>query len=161
MIKMNTFKWNFCWNSLAPVLVSFFFRNLPFRNCTFIQYYFVYNPCTRNPGGGGVLKFEGFKYFTSLYLNMGYYHIRLSTYGINLCTIILPWGKYKYKRLTIGLYNSPSFFMKKWTNHSKFYNTYCMVEKCDQLLSRYLSPPPIYEHFWSSFRFLQFSRLSV
>ena len=37
-----------------------------------------------------LLNIEGFKYATSLELNMGYYHSRLSTNAINLCTIISP-----------------------------------------------------------------------
>ena len=57
-----------------------------------------------------ILKVEGFKYATSLYLSMGYYHIRLSTNVINICTIILPWCKYKYKRLPMGVFNSPEIF---------------------------------------------------
>ena len=37
-----------------------------------------------------ILNLEGFQYATSLDLNMGYYHIRLSKHARNLCTIILP-----------------------------------------------------------------------
>ena len=54
-----------------------------------------------------LLKLEGFQYATYLDLNMGYYNIRLSKNASNLCTIILPWGKYRYKRLTMGVANSP------------------------------------------------------
>ena len=39
-------------------------------------------------------KLEGFKYATPIDLNMGYHHIRLNENASNLCTIILPWGKY-------------------------------------------------------------------
>ena len=39
-------------------------------------------------------------------LNMVYYHIRLSESEINVCTIILPWGKYRYKILPMGVSNS-------------------------------------------------------
>ena len=31
----------------------------------------------------------------------------------NLCTIILPWGKYCYKRLPMGVVNSPDIFQQK------------------------------------------------
>ena len=54
-----------------------------------------------------LLNIEGFKYALSLYLNMGYYHIRLSEQDSNICTIILPWVKYRYKRLPMGDSNSP------------------------------------------------------
>ena len=63
--------------------------------------------------GEMLLKLEGFNYFTSLDLDMGYYHICLSEEASNLCTIILPWGKYRYKRLTIGVSNSPEIFQEK------------------------------------------------
>ena len=43
----------------------------------------------------------------SLDLNMGYYHIRIREQASNICTIILLWGKYNYKRLQMGVCNSP------------------------------------------------------
>ena len=30
-----------------------------------------------------------------------------------LCTIVLPWGKYEYQRLPMGLCNSPDIFQEK------------------------------------------------
>ena len=57
-----------------------------------------------------LFKFEGFQYAKSLDLNMGYYHIRLSKNTSNLCTIIVPWVKYHYKRLPMGVANSPDIF---------------------------------------------------
>ena len=60
-----------------------------------------------------LLKLEGFQYATSLDLNMGYYHIELSPHSKQLCTIVLPWGKYEYQRLPMGLCNSPDIFQEK------------------------------------------------
>ena len=60
-----------------------------------------------------LLKSEGFKYATSLDLNMDNYHIRLSKNESNLCTIILLWGNYRYKLLTTGITNSPDIFQHK------------------------------------------------
>lgn len=60
-----------------------------------------------------LLKLEGFQYATSLDLNMGYYHIELSPDSKQLCTIVLPWGKYEYQRLPMGLCNSPDIFQEK------------------------------------------------
>ena len=57
-----------------------------------------------------LFKLEGFKYDTSLYLNVGYYHTQLSENASNLCTIILPWIKYCYKRLPMGVATSPDIF---------------------------------------------------
>jgi Reverse transcriptase (RNA-dependent DNA polymerase) len=44
---------------------------------------------------------------------MGYYNIRLDPYSASLCTLILPWGKYKYNRLPMGIKNSPDIFQQK------------------------------------------------
>ena len=60
-----------------------------------------------------LLKLEGFQYATSLDLNMGYYHIELTPFSKRLCTIVLPWGKYEYQRLPMGLCNSPDIFQEK------------------------------------------------
>ena len=49
----------------------------------------------------------------SLDLNMRYYHIRLSKNASNLCTIIHQWGKYCYKRLSMGVANLPDIFQQK------------------------------------------------
>jgi len=61
-------------------------------------------------------KLEGFQYATALDLNMGYYHIRLDPDAQRICTLILPWGKYKYKRLPMGLSGSPDIFQDRMTN---------------------------------------------
>jgi hypothetical protein len=63
-----------------------------------------------------LLKLEGFRYATSLDLNMGYYHILLSPNSQILCTIVLPWGKYEYIRLPMGLSNSPDIFQEKMSS---------------------------------------------
>jgi hypothetical protein len=59
---------------------------------------------------------EGFKYASSLDLNMGYYTIRLNPDAQNLCTIVLPWGKYKYKRLPMGISGAPDIFQAKMSS---------------------------------------------
>ena len=60
-----------------------------------------------------ILKLEGFKYTMLLDLNMGYYHIQLTEDVSNLCTIILPWGKYRQKNLPIGVINPPENFQHR------------------------------------------------
>ena len=44
---------------------------------------------------------------------MEYYHIGLNKNASNLCTIIILWGKYWYKRLTMGIDNSLDIFQHK------------------------------------------------
>jgi len=60
-----------------------------------------------------LIKLEGFQHATSLDLNMGYYHIELSPDSKKLCTIVMPFGKYEYQRLPMGLSNSPDLFQEK------------------------------------------------
>jgi len=60
-----------------------------------------------------LLKLEGFQYATTLDLNMGYYHIELSPFSKQLCTIVTPFGKYEYQRLPMGLCNSPDIFQER------------------------------------------------
>jgi hypothetical protein len=63
-----------------------------------------------------LMKLEGFQYATSLDLNMGYYHIELNPDSKKLCTIVLPFGKFEYQRLPMGLCNSPDIFQEKMSD---------------------------------------------
>ncbi len=56
---------------------------------------------------------EGFTFATALDLNMGYYTIRLDPSASTICTVIFPWGKYFYKRLLMGIADSPEIFKSK------------------------------------------------
>ncbi|MGH7974471.1 MAG: reverse transcriptase domain-containing protein [bacterium] len=58
-------------------------------------------------------KLEGFTYATALDLNMGYFTIRLDKNAQDLCTIVTPWGNYRYLRLPLGLANSPDIFQDR------------------------------------------------
>ena len=44
---------------------------------------------------------------------MGYYNIRIIKNAINLFTIVMPWLKYSYKRLPMGVSNSRDIFQQK------------------------------------------------
>ena len=44
---------------------------------------------------------------------MGYYHITFCPVSLKLFTIVLPWGKYEYQKLPMGLCNSPDIFQAK------------------------------------------------
>ena len=43
---------------------------------------------------------------------MGYYHILLDKYSQNLCITILPWGKFKYKKLPMGIAIAPDIYQE-------------------------------------------------
>ena len=60
-----------------------------------------------------MLKLEGFRYATSLDLTIGYYHITLCPISQKLCTKVLPWGKFEYQNLPMGLCDSPDIFQEK------------------------------------------------
>ena len=64
-----------------------------------------------------LLKLEGFQYATPLGLIIGYYHIQLNENVSNLCVIILLWGKYCYKRLTMSVANSVDVFQHKMNDY--------------------------------------------
>jgi hypothetical protein len=57
--------------------------------------------------------FEGFTYCTALDLNMGFWTIPLNKPSQRLCMIILPWGKYCYLCLPMGLACSPDVYQEK------------------------------------------------
>jgi hypothetical protein len=59
-----------------------------------------------------MLKLEGFQYAMSLDLNLGYCHIELTPFSKQLWMIILPFDKYEYKQLPMGLCNSPDISRK-------------------------------------------------
>ena len=85
-----------------------------------------------------MLKLEGFKYGTSLDLNMGYYHIELDPYSKKLCTIVLPLGKYEYQRLPMGLCNSPDIFQEKMS----------LLMQGLEYVRAYIDDLPVY-HMWN------------
>ena len=57
-----------------------------------------------------LLNLEGFHYDTSLDLHIGYYHICIYKEASNICTIILPWIKYKNKCLPMVVCKSMDIF---------------------------------------------------
>jgi hypothetical protein len=56
---------------------------------------------------------KGFMYASALDLNMGYYTIRLDRASQDVCTIVTPWGKYKYQRLPMGVMCAPDIFQDR------------------------------------------------
>ena len=44
---------------------------------------------------------------------MGHCHLELNEKSKELCTIVLPFGKFEYQRIPMGLCNSPDIFQEK------------------------------------------------
>jgi hypothetical protein len=70
---------------------------------------------------------EGFTFASALDSNMRYYHIKLDADAQKLCTIVFTWGKYKYKRLPMGIKITPDVFqnvMSKLVQDMEYVKTY-------------------------------------
>lgn len=59
---------------------------------------------------------EKFQFMSSVDLNMGYYHLTLDMATREICTIVFPWGKYRYKRLPMGAACAPDLFQARMTS---------------------------------------------
>ena len=69
---------------------------------------------------------------------MGYYTIRLDPASQDMCTIVTPWGKYKYLRLTMGVMCAPDIFQENMSNlmeglefaQTYVYDLLCLFKGC-------------------------------
>ena len=59
---------------------------------------------------------EVFTFATSIDLNIEYWTIHLDLDAQKICTIILPWGKYSYMRLPMGVAGLPDIFEEKMSD---------------------------------------------
>ena len=74
-------------------------------------------------------RMEGFTHATCLDVNMGYYHTLLNKHSQEICSIILPWGKYCYTRLPQGLNCSPDVFQERIDSiFSDMENIFCYID---------------------------------
>jgi hypothetical protein len=79
---------------------------------------------------------DRFTFASALDLNMGYHHIKLDPDAQKLCTIVFPWGKYKYKRLPMGIKIAWFLMFLKMScqNVSKIWNMLRQAYYLDDLL---------------------------
>ena len=61
-------------------------------------------------------RLEGFQWASAIDLNMGYYHLTLDLATKEICSLIFPWGRYRYKRLPMGASTAPDVFQEKMNN---------------------------------------------
>jgi hypothetical protein len=54
-------------------------------------------------------KHPGLKYFTKIDISMQYYTFELTNSPKDLCIIIMPFGKYRYECVPMGVKQSPNF----------------------------------------------------
>ena len=74
-----------------------------------------------------LLKLECFKYAMSLYLNVEYYNTRFIKNTSILCMTILRRRKYCYKRLRMGVANTPDIFQQKMNEFISLIRMYLCV----------------------------------
>jgi hypothetical protein len=68
---------------------------------------------------------EGFTFDSALDLNIWAIitsNLMLDADAQKLCTIVFPWGEYKYKRLPMGIKIAPDFFKTSSQSLSKIWN---------------------------------------
>ncbi len=68
---------------------------------------------------------------------MGFWMILLNKESQQLTTVILPWGKYSYQRLAMGLSISPDIYQEKMSAiFSDMENVICFIDDITLITNR-------------------------
>ena len=96
-------------------LLSLFSKRIVWfiSNYRYLSKYMVRKPCHIPKTVNMLQKIKGLEWAILLDQNTGYYTIHLDPHSQKICTIILPWGKYQYFRLLMGVNVSPDVFQEK------------------------------------------------
>ena len=75
-------------------------------------------------------RLKGAKYFTTLDLQSGYYHISLSENSKAKTAFITPFGKYQFEVVPFGLAQAPAYFQQLIGWVLRVPSLYCWGIKC-------------------------------
>ena len=67
-------------------------------------------------------KLNGVKYFSTLDMRAGYHHIPLEKASISKTAFNLPFRKYEYVKVPLGLAQAPAYFQELMTRILKDFN---------------------------------------
>jgi hypothetical protein len=80
---------------------------------------------------------DGLTFVSVLDLNMGFWIILLDKESQSLATVILPWGKYSYQLLAMGLSISPDIYQEKMSFIiSDMENVICFIDNIALITNR-------------------------
>ena len=77
-------------------------------------------------------KLKGAKFFSTIDLRSGYYHIALGKDSRAKTAFVTPFGKYEFLQVPFGLAQAPAFFqhlMNKVLDNCSFAMTYLATQK--------------------------------
>ena len=102
---------------------------------------------------------NGAKYFSTLDLRAGYYHIGLTTDSIPKTAFTSPFGKYEYIKVPFGLAKAPAYFQELMTGVLK--DLLFAMAYLDDIIIYSSTPEEHLEHIKTVFKKLRHAKLSM